>query len=161
MTKFLATGETGEAAKKTEGQKAKGGAKKEKKEEGVPAAVEVDISKLDIRVGTITKAWEHEEADRLYCEEIDVGEGTPRLICSGLREHYSLSELEGKKVLVLANLKTRKMVGVPSHGMVLCAFTDDDGTVKFVDPPEGAPNGARVVTEGYDGEPATEVSFVS
>lgn len=40
--------------------------------------------------------------------------------------------------------------------MVLCAFTDDDSKVRLVEPPEGAPNGARVLAEGYDGEPATE-----
>ncbi|GMH98552.1 hypothetical protein TrVE_jg5858 [Triparma verrucosa] len=135
---------------------------KKKKAEGgsaaqaAPASAEIDISKLDIRVGTVVKAWKHEEAEKLYCEEIDIGEDEPRLICSGLRNHMGLEELEGKRVLVLANLKARKMVGVPSHGMVLCAFTDDDSEVKLVEPAEGAPNGARVTVEGFEGEPATE-----
>ena len=35
-----------------------------------------DICKLEFKVGVITKVWEHPEADKLYCEEIDVGEGT-------------------------------------------------------------------------------------
>ena len=41
---------------------------------------------LDIRVGTVTKCWEHPEAEKLYCEEIDIGEKEgPRTIASGLR----------------------------------------------------------------------------
>ena len=68
----------------------------------------------------------------------------------------------GRKVLVLANLKSRKLVGFPSHGMVLCACKygeAEDGSedaVEFVSPPEGATIGDRVVCEGFEGEPATE-----
>ena len=125
--------------------------------EAPPApAAEIDVSKLDIRVGVISKAWEHEEAEKLFCEEIDIGEESgPRQIASGLKAHYSLEDLEGRKVLVLANLKARKLVGFPSHGMVLCAV-NDDGKVAFVDPPEGAEIGERVVVDGFNGEPATE-----
>lgn len=115
---------------------------------------EIDISKLDIRVGVIKKAWLHEEADKLFCEEIDIGEDEPRQIASGLRAHYKLEDLEGQRVLVLANLKARKLVGFPSHGMVLCASSGDQ--VKFVEPPEGAEIGERITVEGFDGEPATE-----
>lgn len=128
----------------------------QKKEGAPPAAGEIDISKLDIRVGVINRVWEHTEADKLYCEEIDIGEESgPRQIASGLKAHYSLDDLEGRKVLVLANLKSRKLVGFPSHGMVLCA-ANDDGKVSFVDPPEGAEIGERVMVEGFEGEPATE-----
>jgi methionine--tRNA ligase beta chain len=114
----------------------------------------IDISKLDIRVGVITKAWLHEEADSLFCEEIDVGEGEPRQIASGLRAYYNVEDLVGQRVLVLANLKARKLVGFASHGMVLCASKDDK--VVFVEPPEGAQVGERVMVEGFEGEPATE-----
>lgn len=125
-----------------------------KKQPQEEASTEIDVSKLDIRVGVIKKAWLHEEADKLFCEEIDIGEDEPRQIASGLRAHYSLEELEGQRVLVLANLKARKLVGFPSHGMVLCASSGDQ--VKFVEPPEGAAIGERIMVEGYDGEPATE-----
>ena len=129
---------------------------REKKSPAPAPPVDIDISKLDIRVGSINKAWEHEEADKLYCEEIDLGEDSgPRQIASGLKAHYSLEDLEGRKIMVLANLKTRKLVGFPSHGMVLCAVNDDDKVV-FVNPPEGAEIGERVMVEGFEGEPATE-----
>jgi aminoacyl tRNA synthase complex-interacting multifunctional protein 1 len=116
----------------------------------------IDISKLDIRVGIIKNAWEHEEAEKLFCEEIDIGEeGGPRQIASGLRAHYSVDDLPGQRVLVVSNLKARKLVGFESHGMVLCA-SNDDGRVKFVEPPDGAAVGERIMVAGFDGEPATE-----
>lgn len=121
------------------------------------ADVVIDVSKLDIRVGVITKAWEHEEADKLFCEEIDLGEeGGPRQIASGLKAHYGVDDLMGRKVLVLANLKKRKLVGFPSHGMVMCAVNEDGSKVVFVNPPEDAEIGERVMVDGFDGEPATE-----
>ncbi|KAF1784734.1 NAD(P)-binding domain [Phytophthora cactorum] len=80
-----------------------------------------EITKLDIRVGKIVKVWKHETADKLYCEEIDVGEDEPRHIASGLVYHYSLEEMQDRRVLVLCNLKPRNLVGFRSHGMVMCA----------------------------------------
>ncbi len=128
--------------------------KKKKKPQQEQVPVEMDVSKLDIRVGVILEAWEHEEADKLFCEKIDIGEEQPRDIASGLRAYYSAEDLIGKRVCVLANLKTRKLVGFPSHGMVLCASNDD--SVVFVTPPEDAAIGERVVCAGFEGEPATE-----
>ena len=131
--------------------------KKQKKKKTPPQPAvpeEVDVSKLDIRVGVIQDAWEHEEADKLFCEKIDIGEEEPRSIASGLRAYYKVEDLVGKRVCVLANLKARKLVGFPSHGMVLCASNDD--TVKFVEPPADASIGERVMCAGYDGEAATE-----
>lgn len=113
-----------------------------------------EFTKIEIRVGQITKVWTHPEADKLFCEEIDVGEDSgPRTIASGLREHYSLDELQGKKVLVVCNLKAAKIVGFSSNGMVLAA--KQDGKVELVTPPEGAPVGERVFIEGLVGEPFT------
>lgn len=119
------------------------------------------ISALDIRVGIVTKVWEHEEADKLYCEEIDVGEDEPRKVASGLRPYMSAEDLEGKKVLVLCNLKERKLVGFPSHGMVLCASNADHTEVRLVSPPIDAKVGERVTIpdfnfEDEEGEPFAE-----
>lgn len=127
----------------------------ESKMSGQPRSTDIDISQLDIRVGMITKAWEHKEADKLFCEEIDIGEATPRQIASGLRAHYSVDDLPGQRVLVLANLKCRTMLGFPSHGMVLCA-SNSEGAVQFIEPPDDARIGERISVDGFDGEPATE-----
>eukprot|EP00537_Pseudo-nitzschia_pungens_P003945 CAMPEP_0172367840 /NCGR_PEP_ID=MMETSP1060-20121228/23927_1 /TAXON_ID=37318 /ORGANISM="Pseudo-nitzschia pungens, Strain cf. cingulata" /LENGTH=248 /DNA_ID=CAMNT_0013092225 /DNA_START=1880 /DNA_END=2626 /DNA_ORIENTATION=+ len=132
------------------------------KKKAPPPPPAIDVSKLDIRVGVIEKCWEHEEADKLFCEEINVGEEEPRKIASGLKAHYTSEDMVGKKVLVLANLKSRKMVGFPSHGMVLCAVKEgaaEDGSediVELLSPPEAAVPGDRIVCAGYEGEPATE-----
>ena len=119
------------------------------------------ITALDIRVGRIIKVWEHEEADKLFCEEIDVGEDEPRQVASGLRPYMNAEDMEGRKVLVLCNLKERKMVGFPSHGMVLCASNADHTEVKFVNPPVDAKVGERVTVpdfdfEGEEGQPYAE-----
>jgi methionine--tRNA ligase beta chain len=126
--------------------------KQEKKESPAPAG-EIDVSMLDIRVGVITKAWEHEEAEKLFCEEIDIGEDEPRQIASGLKAYYNVDDLVGQRVLVLANLKARKLVGFPSHGMVMCASNEDGSKVEFLEPPADAKIGERVMVEGFDGEP--------
>ncbi|OEU08594.1 nucleic acid-binding protein, partial [Fragilariopsis cylindrus CCMP1102] len=124
---------------------------------------------LDIRVGVIEKAWEHVDADKLYCEEINIGEEEPRNIASGLKAHYQLEEMIGKKVLVVANLKARKLVGFASHGMILCACQygeAEDGSedvVEFVIPHADAKIGDRVFCEGYENNgapPATENAVI-
>eukprot|EP00928_Gymnodinium_smaydae_P087608 TRINITY_DN71851_c0_g1_i1.p1 TRINITY_DN71851_c0_g1~~TRINITY_DN71851_c0_g1_i1.p1 ORF type:complete len:880 (+),score=173.86 TRINITY_DN71851_c0_g1_i1:47-2641(+) len=108
-----------------------------------------DISRLDIRVGRITKVWPHPEAEKLYCEEIDLGEGAPRTIASGLRKHLKEEEMKDQLVCVLANLKPRKMQGFESQGMVLCA-TGSDGRVELLQVPAGTKVGERVMIDGVD-----------
>ena len=108
------------------------------------------FTQVDVRVGKIVKVWNHPEAERLYCEEIDVGEEVPRQIASGLREHYSLEEMEGRMICVICNLKPAKLAGFKSSGMVLCASTPEK--VEFVDPPADAKIGDRVSLPGFFGE---------
>ena len=76
---------------------------------------DLDPSKLDIRVGTVIRCWNHPDSEKLLCEEIDIGEDTVRSIASGLRGHYTAEEVQGRKVLVLANLKERPMAGFKSQ----------------------------------------------
>ena len=137
-------------------------AKKESKpapKEPVAAAkVEEDtdcISKLDIRVGRIIRAWNHPDSDKLYCEEVDVGEEQPRQIGSGIRAFHTFDEMQGHRVCVLCNLKPRKLGGFPSNGMLLCACTADHSMGALIEPPEGAKVGERVTFAGYEGEAAT------
>ncbi len=52
------------------------------------------FTKLDIRVGHIVRAWPHPESSKLYCEEIDVGEGAPREIASGLQQKIPLDQFQ-------------------------------------------------------------------
>jgi len=115
-----------------------------------------DITRLDIRVGRIQKVWPHAEAEKLYCEEIDLGEASgPRTIASGLRAHLKEEEMKDQLVIVLANLKPRKLVGFDSQGMVLCA-TSSSGKVELMQPPAGAKVGERVTIEGVEMADADE-----
>ena len=59
------------------------------------------FSKISLKVGRISRVWNHEAAEKLFCEEIDVGEDAPRMVASGLRAHYSLEEMEGRLVVVV------------------------------------------------------------
>lgn len=117
------------------------------------------ITALDIRVGRITKVWAHEESEKLFCEEIDVGEGEPRLIASGLRPYMTAENLDGRLVLVLCNLKERKLAGFPSHGMVLCASNEDHTEVKLVSVPVEAKVGERITVPGVDFELESAAPF--
>lgn len=140
-------------AKATPKAEAKAEAKKEAKAKATPKAAAErpleDVSRLNIKVGKITKVWPHPDAEKLYCEEIDLGEGAPRTIASGLRAHLKQEEMEGKLVIVLANLKPRKMQGFESQGMVMCA-TSKDGKVELMEPPAGSKVGERVMIEGVE-----------
>eukprot|EP01071_Lankesteria_metandrocarpae_P006631 Lankesteria_metandrocarpae@DN4429_c1_g1_i1.p2 len=111
--------------------------------------LEDDPSRLDIRVGVIQKVWNHPEADRLYCEEIDIGEGQVRQIASGLREHLNMDQMQGARVCVLANLKSRNLRKFNSHGMVMCASSQDGSVCELIYPPEGAKIGERITLDGF------------
>lgn len=117
------------------------------------AEPEISIARLDIRVGKITKVQKHPDADALYLEEIDVGEGQPRTVVSGLVKHISLEEMQERMVCVLCNLKPVAMRGIKSHAMVLCALTSDNAKVELVEPPKSAKIGERVAFPGFEGEP--------
>ena len=74
-----------------------------------------DWEKLDLRVAEIKKVEEIEGADKLYKLTLDVGELGKRVICAGIKEHYDIKELKGKKIILFANLAPRKMRGIESH----------------------------------------------
>lgn len=116
---------------------------------------DMDPSKLDIRVGLVVKCWNHPDSEKLLCEEIDLGEGSIRLIASGIRAHYSAEDVQGRKVMVLSNLKERSIAGFKSQGMVLCASNKDHSVVRLLEPPASAKIGDRVLFNGFNGEPAT------
>lgn len=119
-------------------------------------AFPLNINSIDLRVGIIRKVTKHETADKLYCEEIDVGEEEPRPIASGLVPHYTLEEMQDRRIIVICNLKPRNLVGFKSNGMVLCAVAiREDGSekVELLSPPDSAKPGDRIVGQGLAGEP--------
>ncbi|RKH51591.1 methionine--tRNA ligase [Corallococcus sp. AB050B] len=92
--------------------------------EGAPAAdIEyADFAKVVLKAGRIVAAEKVKNADKLLKLDVDLGEGTPRTIVSGIAEAYPAPEaLAGRRVVVVANLKPRKLKGIESRGMLLTA----------------------------------------
>ena len=120
-----------------------------------PPAVEASsMSKVNLVVGKVVDVAKHPDSEKLYVEKIDLGETDgPRTILSGLQEHISIADFMNKLVLVVANLEPRKIGGIPSAGMVLCASTEGKGKVELLHIPEGTPIGERVVFPGHDQAP--------
>eukprot|EP00128_Syssomonas_multiformis_P011869 Colp12_sorted_trinity150504_noHs@23501 len=117
-----------------------------------------DVAKIDIRVGKIVEVKQHENADSLYVEQIDVGEQNPRTVVSGLVKYVPIDKMMGASVLVVCNLKPAAMRGVKSEGMVLCASTPDKSQVELLVPPTGSAPGERVTFDGYEGTPEAQLN---
>ncbi|AAZ13297.1 tyrosyl/methionyl-tRNA synthetase, putative [Trypanosoma equiperdum] len=113
------------------------------------------MSKCRFVVGRVNSVRPHPESQKLYIEEIDLGEegGKCRTILSGLQEYVKQEDFLNRLVLVIANLEPRKIGGIPSEGMVLCASCNDEGSrsVVLLDVPEGTPVGERILFEGHEG----------
>lgn len=113
-----------------------------KPEEEIPLVEYEDFTKLDLRVGTVLLAEPHPKADKLLRMEIELGEEAPRQIVGGLREFFSPEELVGRQVVVVSNLKPRKLRGLESRGMVLAVRTGDG--MRLLTTTGEAPNGGKV-----------------
>ncbi|CAN5472151.1 methionine--tRNA ligase [soil metagenome] len=85
-----------------------------------------DFLKVELRVGEVLIAERIPNADKLLRFEIDLGEEKPRQILAGLAEYYEPEKLIGRKVVVVANLKPRKMRGLESQGMICAASLNEE-----------------------------------
>ncbi len=101
-----------------------------------------DFMKMDIRTATILEAEKMPKAKKLLVLKVDTGIDQ-RTIVSGIAEHFKPEDIIGKKVLVLVNLKPRKLRGVESQGMILMTETAD-GKLVFVNPDTDVPNGISI-----------------
>jgi len=112
------------------------------------ASPEDPTRRFDIRVAQVVDVREHPNADKLYILLVDAG-GERRQIVAGIRKDYTIDQLRGRKVVLLANLEPAKLRGVESRGMLLAA--EDETTVGLLVPPKDAPVGAQVL--GVSGAP--------
>ena len=97
---------------------------------------------VDLRVAKIIDAKDVEEADKLLEIRVDIGT-EERTIFAGIKGYYDPSDLIGKLIVVVANLKPRKMRFGVSEGMLLAAGDDDEG-VFLISPDEGSSAGQKV-----------------
>ena len=95
------------------------------------------FKQVELRVGTVTAAEAHPNADRLLVLRVDVG-GEERQIVAGIRAHYQPESLVGRQVVVVANLEPAKLRGVESQGMVLAAADGERVLIVHPDAPVAA-----------------------
>lgn len=100
-----------------------------------------DFAKLDLRVGKVLEAESMKGSKKLLKLQVDIGYET-RTILSGIAQHYTPDQMLGMKVIVVANLKPRPMMGTESHGMILMS-EDRDG---------------RLIVTTSDNEPGSTVT---
>ena len=79
-----------------------------------------EFQDMDLRVGEVLKVEDHPNADKLYKVQLDVGDKQLQT-CAGLVNHYEKEELEGRQVIVLANLEPTELRGEKSECMMLAA----------------------------------------
>lgn len=101
-----------------------------------------EFAKIDLRIGKVVSARAVEGADKLLQLTVDIGDET-RSVFAGIKSAYQPEELTGKLVVVVANLKARKMRFGLSEGMVLAAGPGG-GDLWLVSPEQGAQPGMRV-----------------
>jgi methionyl-tRNA synthetase len=90
-----------------------------------------ELNKIDLRVATVVHAEALPQAKKLLKLEVDMGE--MRTIVAGISESYAPEDLEGKQVVVVANLKPAKLMGILSNGMLLAAVENDGVAVATLD----------------------------
>lgn len=101
------------------------------------------FDKVELKVAEVIDCQKVEGADKLLQFRLDAGDEGHRQILSGIAEFYPHpEELIGKKVVIVANLKPRKMRGEISQGMILSA--EHDGELTVIEVPKSIPNGSEI-----------------
>jgi len=112
---------------------------------GLASFIDIDdFAKVDLRVGEVISAERLPKSDKLLLMKIDIGEAEPRQVLAGIAEYYEPEKLIGRKVVVVANLKPRKLRGHESQGMVVAASIGEQGRPVIATFTEDVPNGARL-----------------
>lgn len=112
---------------------------------GIDSYIEIDdFAKVDLRVGQVLSAERVPKADKLLLLKVDLGEEQPRQILAGIAQYYEPEKLIGRKVVIVANLKPRKLRGYESQGMVVAASYGEEGRPVIATFTEDVPNGAHL-----------------
>jgi methionyl-tRNA synthetase len=101
-----------------------------------------EFSRIDLRVGRIIKAENIPKSQNLLKLTIDVGGGNIKTAVAGIAKYYNPESLEGKYVVVIANLEPRKIFGIESEVMILAA--QDENNVVIIGPERPVSSGSKV-----------------
>ncbi|MEO5762349.1 MAG: methionine--tRNA ligase subunit beta, partial [Vicinamibacteria bacterium] len=96
---------------------------------------------LDLRVAKVTAAEKIKGSKKLLRLQLDVG-GEARQIVSGIAEAYDAEQMIGRTIIIIANLKPAKLMGVESHGMLLAATVDGKASLAGFE--RDVPSGTKV-----------------
>ncbi len=100
-----------------------------------------EFKKIEIKVGQILSAEKIPDTDKLLKLSVDLGEGTPRQIVSGISLFFpDCSLLVGKKCMFVANLEPRVIKGFESQGMIFAVSTEE-GAFSLLSPSVDMPSG--------------------
>ncbi|AFZ83437.1 methionyl-tRNA synthetase [Candidatus Kinetoplastibacterium blastocrithidii TCC012E] len=105
-----------------------------------------DFIKLELIVAKIIDCENVDQSDKLLRLTLDCGEKNYRNVFSGIKGHYKPNDIIGKLVILVSNLKPRKMRFGISEGMVLAASSTDGSSSKIylIEPPNSAKPGTRI-----------------
>ena len=134
------------AAEKQEKKEQKAEKKAEKKHEEPEYPAEIDINdffKCKIQVARVLACEKVEKSSKLLKFRLGLGKDGERTVVSGIQKWYEPETLVGTQVAVITNLKTAKLAGIESQGMILSAL-DDSGNLRLVSVGEGVEDGALI-----------------
>ena len=101
-----------------------------------------EFKKLDLRTGKVLSAEVVSGSENLLNLQVDLGT-EKRQIIAGVAKYYSPKELVGKNLVIVANLETKKLMGLESQGMILCA--ENNGEPVCLVPLKEVPPGSKVL----------------
>ncbi len=110
---------------------------------------------LDLRVAEIKEVKDHPNADKLYVLKIDLGTEQRQLL-AGLKKYYKMEDLVGKHIIIIANLKPRRIRGLESQGMLLAADDKKQNKIVLLEAPNSKP-GSIVFFDGIEPKPKEQV----
>lgn len=113
----------------------------------LPPEEQIDIdlfTRIKLRTATIESVEAVPKSKKLYRLQLDVGALGKRQIVSGIAQHYTPEDLVGQQIVIVANLKPAKLMGIESHGMLLAASSEGDGVLSLLTPSRPITAGAEV-----------------
>jgi methionyl-tRNA synthetase len=121
---------------------------REQSETAPPAPISIDdFGKVDLRIARVLDARAVEGSTKLVKLSLDVGDGQPRTVFSGIRAAYAPEALVGRLTVLVANLAPRKMKFGVSEGMILSASAEDASQpagIFLLDADSGAQPGMKI-----------------
>ena len=146
IEKELARGEAPAAAEERKPEKKQEKAEKKKHETPeYPEEISVDdFFRCKLQVARVLACEKVEKSKKLLKLKLSLGKDGERQVVSGIASAYTPDEMVGKQVVLLSNLKTAKLAGIESQGMILCASDESDSVLKLMTVEPGMEDGAII-----------------